>query len=214
MFQREKRAALDDIDMLTKLTARLPYPAGIRHVEPGAIAGPAFFPGGTGILDSDIPASASPGRYVPPGGALILGHNFHDVASWQASVSAGGEIGRTATWRNLVPMLTGFGIAPSTCFFTNAFMGLMERPGPMGTHPGHSDVGFRAACITLLRATIALQRPSIVLALGKQAPRLLAEAIPGLNGWRQRWSFKEFDSLRLHEVGLRTCLPGEARPMP
>ena len=114
----------------------------------------------------------------------------------------------TPTWRNLSRALAAFEVKHEACFFSNALMGLMERAGPCGSHPGHRDRAFRVGCIHVLEATLMAQRPRLVLALGKHAPRVLAGAVPGLDAWRRPWSFESFDAARLHEVGLDTLLPG------
>lgn len=204
--------AADDAGALATLARRLPYPPGIRHVEPGAIRGCAFFPGGTGILVGPVVRGSVPGRTLPVGGVLVLGHNFHDVGSYEDSVRRGHELD-TPTWRNLSNALAAFDIPHDACFFSNALMGLMERAGACGTHEGHRDQAFRAGCVQLLQATLTAQRPRLVLALGKYAPGVLAEAVPGLDAWRRAWTFPSFDTARLHEVGLKTFLPETSTKM-
>jgi hypothetical protein len=66
---------------------------------------------------------------------------------------------------------------------------------------------------TWLEATLMAQRPRLVLALGKHAPRVLAEAVPGLDAWRRPSSFESFDAARLHEAGLGALLPGTGNRM-
>jgi hypothetical protein len=203
---------LDDLDALIELVRELRHPPGILHVEPGRISGCAFFPGGTGILVGPDIHRSMPGRWLPVSGVLVLGHNFHDVANYERSVRLGDEL-NTPTWRNLSRSLEEFGIPLGICFFSNALMGLMERAGPCGTHIGHRDQAFRAGCVRVLAATLAIQRPRLVLALGKYSPRVLAEAVPGLESWQQDWSFPSFDAARLHEAGLQTHRPGTDVPM-
>jgi uracil-DNA glycosylase len=201
------------MDALIALARELHHLPGIRHVEPGDIRGCAFFPGGTGILVGPDVHSSKPGRTIPVGGVLVLGHNFHDVKSYNQSVEFGDEL-YTPTWRNLARALAAFGIPHDICFFSNALMGLMDRAGACGTHDGHRDQAFRAGCIGLLSATLAVQRPRLVLALGKYAPPMLAEAVPGLGSWRRGWTFPAFDAARSYEAGLQTFLPGTDTPMP
>ena len=64
------------LDALVLLVRGVPYPPGIRHVEPGGIRGCAFFPGGTGILAGPVLHEATPGHALPVGGVLVIGHNF------------------------------------------------------------------------------------------------------------------------------------------
>jgi hypothetical protein len=61
----------------------------------------AFFPGGTEVVIGDDPATALPGRKLPRGGTMVLGHNFDNVASYEQSIERGREFGWNTTWHNL-----------------------------------------------------------------------------------------------------------------
>src|SRR5690349_18686141 len=108
--------------LFTQLSQFGPYPIGVVPV-PGRIAGTAFFPGGAGLWDAQV------GKRLPRfplGGVMVLGHDFDSVRSFNKSYAAGTEVERLgdgryrtgATWRNLLPVLKGAGIAFDDCFFT------------------------------------------------------------------------------------------------
>jgi hypothetical protein len=80
------------LDALVSLVRGVPYPPGIRHVEPGGIRGCTFFPGGIGILAGPVLREATPSHALQVGGVLVLGHNFHDVGSYEKSVLRGHEL--------------------------------------------------------------------------------------------------------------------------
>ncbi len=112
---------MDDIEHLAALLPGIRYPTRVRLVVP-SIEGPAFFPGGTGVVVGRDVMSRKAGRTLPRGGAMVLGHNFHDVASYEASLAYGREDQHNPTWRNLVPFLEACGQSIERCF-------LLTRPG-------------------------------------------------------------------------------------
>jgi hypothetical protein len=75
---------MDDIASLTGLL-HFPHPNGIRPVF-ADIEGPAFFPGGTGVV-----AESRAGRDLPRGGILVLGHNFNTESSYERTKRRGRE---------------------------------------------------------------------------------------------------------------------------
>ena len=157
------------------------------------------------------PRTMTAGRILPRSGVLILGHNFHDKANYCKTVQRGGEIDRNATWRALLPFLRSCGIDPEACFYTNALMGLMDKAGATGAHRGHRVLAFRESCGQLLRATIDLQRPRLVLTLGRPATRFLGEVVDGLEAWARMSSFPRFDSGELWRAGLDLPRVGHGR---
>jgi hypothetical protein len=193
---------MDDIEHLSSLVRDIEHPDGICPVVPGRIRGAAFFPGGTGVVVGNDPRTMTAGRTLPRSGVLVLGHNFHDVANYEETVRRGGEIDRNATWRALLLFLRSCGINPEAGFYTNALMGLMDKAGATGSHPGHRAPAFRASCRRLLGATIDLQRPRLVLTLGRPATRFLGEVVGGLGSWARMSSFPRFDSGELWRAGL------------
>ncbi len=168
----------------------VPYPAGIAPAAMG-IPGPAFFPGGTGVLSGPDEA----GRCLPKGGTMIVGHNFGTVADYERAIRRGREHRDSRTWQALLPFLAACGIDPLQCFFTNALLGLLIGGSSMGSHPGHQDKAFRRACADVLRALIALQRPSLILVCGMPAAAFMAEVDPAMAQWAGARRFADLDQV-------------------
>lgn len=178
---------MDDIDQLTSLLD-FPLPAKLRHIRP-ELTGPAFFPAGTGIL-----RNGKPGRSLPQEGVMCLGHNFSNVEYYEKIKKNRGENLTTNTWGQLLPFLDACGIEIEECFFTNALMGIMDSKSNLKAVDDHQEEAFRADCLKLFRAALVLQRPRLVLALGKGSIRFLGEAFPqNLKGWEGLTDKKTFD---------------------
>ena len=200
----------NDADRLTALLNNIRYPAGISPVHPGAIERAAFFPGGTGMVIGNDPKTAMPGNNLPKGGTLVLGHHFGSVNSYDEVVNHGGEMDRQGTWPTLIRLLRECDIDLTECFFTNAFMGLMQTDSSLGSHKGHRDRDFRDDCKRVLTASIEMQQPRLILVLGGPARRFVGEVVEGLDAWRKNISFPMFDEQRLSESGLALRGPSGA----
>ena len=159
---------------------------------PTRIVGTAFFPGGSGLWR---PAPARHLPALPVGGVLIIGHDFGTVGQYVAALRAGHEpVERNATWRGLTARLDRAGISLTSCFFTNAYLGLRVSESPTGAFPGRADEDYWAACSAVLERTIALQQPRLIVTLGRFVPALLAQlATASLTGWRGHQSFAAID---------------------
>jgi hypothetical protein len=204
---------VDDIDYLTKLVDKVKYPPGIECVVPGPLQRVAFFPGGTGVVIGEDPATACPGRKLPRRGTMVLAHNFSNVTRYKQSVERGREFGPNPTWGNLTKLLHCCGIRLSDCFFTNAFLGLMKTARSTGSHTGHRDPGFQKACRDVLLESIKRQQPRLILVLGLRAGRMLSGVIKGLEVWSEATTFPRFDDMRLSDVGLHLRCPGTGAPL-
>jgi hypothetical protein len=206
---------MDDIDDLAALVSAVKavkYPTGIKKVIP-SLQRVAFFPGGTGVVIGDNLATARPGRKLPHGGTMVLGHNFSNVAAYDESIERGCELGRNPTWENLSKLLHSCGIRLSDCFFTNALLGLIETTTSMGKHAGHRDPDFRAACRHVLLESIKRQQPKLIIVLGPRARRMLGEVITGLEPWTKATTFPRFDAMRLSDAGLHLKCPDTEAPL-
>jgi uracil-DNA glycosylase len=169
----------DDIAHLIWLLD-FPYPEDIQPVL-ADLPGPAFFPGGSGVLSRGRAA-----RTLPRGGVMVLGHNFSTVKYYEGLRATGRENLNKDTWGKLLPFLAECGISVEECFFTNALMGLMRTKSNVGSVSGHEEVDFRKHCRRVFRATLCRQRPRLLLVLGKPAIRFVAEAFPDhLDFWRR-----------------------------
>jgi hypothetical protein len=154
------------------------YPAGVLPLG-GRISGTSFFPGGDGLWkeeDSSVD--------IPIGGVMVIGHNFDNVKGFQQSLLAGKEPLSSPTWRNLLQMLSNFSIAPSECFFTNAYVGVIDAESNVGDFPGGRSPIFVEKCLDLLAFEIEVQRPRLILTLGAFVPQLIASMSPSLATWR------------------------------
>ena len=154
---------MDDADRLKALLKRMPrhYPEGIRHAEM-LIRGPAFFPGGTGILAEGNQA----GRHLHKGGIMVVAHNFGTIQNYERAIAHGREDDRSPTWQALIPFLAECGIDPLRCFFTNALVGVLDGGSSIGCRREQRDTRYRAACADVLRGAMALQQPTLILACG------------------------------------------------
>jgi uracil-DNA glycosylase len=183
---------LDDLHPVEYLFERLrevaPYPPGVVPV-PGWIRGTAFFPGGTGLWQTgpELPP-------MPVGGVMILGHNFDTLAGFQRSLTHAGENLRGETWRNLLHLLDKVDIPRQRCFFTNAYMGLIDVPSALGRFPGAQDAAFVARCIWFLSEQIRVMRPRLICTLGKEVIPILAQLTPNLTFWRDIHGLPEMDA--------------------
>jgi hypothetical protein len=147
------------------------YPVGtvpVRH----HIRGTAFFSGGAGLYIED-PAAALPP--FPFGGVMVVGHNLDAEAPFLERVRSGRAHGDRRwpmrTWRNLYKLLDGAGVQPSTCFFTNVYVGLIAGSKPVGAYPGARDRDFTSWCDGFLRRQIARMRPRAIVSLGGASAR-------------------------------------------
>ena len=186
-------SGLHPVDLLFgRLSEVAPYPEALGVLPvPERIRGTAFFPGGSGLWgarpDTPLPA-------MPTGGVMILGQDFHSESGYRRSLAAGSESLSSPTWRNLLPVLTGAGIAPEQCFFTNAYMGLRAGNRATGRFPGARDPDFVERCRRFLGVQIQAQRPRLVVTLGMHAPAMLAPLSAQLTAWRGAANLAAIDS--------------------
>jgi hypothetical protein len=166
------------------------YPPGCLPV-PAPIPGIAFFPGGYGLYREDTNAPLPP---WPKGGIMVLGHDFHSVAGYQASVARGHEDPTQPTWRALTDLLGAARISPRSCFFTNVYMGLRET-GTTGRYPGSRSAEFVVACQEFLRRQVEAQAPRLILTLGAWVPAFLGTTFAAVSSWRRARSFRDLDTV-------------------
>ncbi len=166
------------------------YPKGVVPV-PKPIPGIAFFPGGYGLWrpDPSLPLPA-----MPTGGIMVVGHDFHSVVGYRASIKRGRESETQPTWRVMLDVFARAGISPETCFFTNVYMGLRAGRATTGPFPGASDQSFVEHCLRFLALQLRVQRPSIVITLGVNVPPLLGRLSPALAEWTTGRGIKHLDT--------------------
>jgi uracil-DNA glycosylase len=159
-----------------------PYPEGVAPV-PGRLSGIGFFPGGAGLWNVER-GTLPP---LPANVTMILGHNLDSESNYRKSMARGCENLKGSTWRQL----TGFlgrvfpedGDVLGRCFFTNFFMGLIAQGSSVGRFPGARDRAFVERCRAFLLRQIEIVRPSVLIVLGGDVPRLLAPLAPELSPW-------------------------------
>ena len=185
-----------------QLRARLvevePYPRDVCAV-PEELSFTAFFPGGAGVMLSEDGGKPA----FPWGGVMIVGHNFYHLAGFEKMRQKRTRDAGTPTWRNLLSTLKRADIAPETCFFTNAYQGLMETESSMGAFPGARDEAFVERCRDFFRVQLAVQKPRLVLTLGVHVPPFLAPLSDELKSrWRGEKKPLTFAQIDENEGGL------------
>lgn len=166
-----------------------PYPPGVVPV-PALIERTAFFPGGRGLWYQRQQTSAP---WMPRGGFMILGHDFHSEAGYRESFDRGYEPKTQPTWRNLLSLLDRARIDPTQCFFTNVYMGLRSGTATTGKFPGATNPAFVERCLAFLRTQLDVLQPRVVLTLGRFVPPLIGRLSDDLAAWRGAASLRRID---------------------
>ena len=173
------------VEHLFGLLKGFSYPDGLVPV-PQRIPGTAFFPGGYGLwrkTRGGLPP-------MPCGKVMVLGNNFDSECGYRKSLQKGDEL-HTPTWQNLLQLFGSVGIRPEDCFFTNAYMGLLAScPSNTGESPGARNSTFRKCCESFFAEQIAVQKPRLILALGRFVPEFIAPLSRDLAEWTEwrKWS--------------------------
>jgi hypothetical protein len=115
------------------------------------------------------------GKVLPYGGVMYLGHYFDKVDGFTQSVKRGHE--ENLTWRKIREAVLTH-LPEDRIWFTNYFMGVTlgsSNNGPLDrTTPGFSD--YEQDCWSFFRLQVALQKPRVIVALGKEVVRALGVA--------------------------------------
>lgn len=175
------------------------YPNGVVAV-PAAIPGTSFFPGGFGLWGAE---AGRPLPMFPYRGVMVLGHDFHSEAGYQASVARGRESIKQPTWRNLVDVFTRADIPLERCFFTNYYMGLRAGAVTTGPFPGARNESFTRHCQSFLIDQLRAQRPQLLITLGVHVPLAVASLSPDLNDWGSQRGIKHLDRVGPVRKGVR-----------
>lgn len=168
------------------------YPLAVVCPVRTPIAGTAFFPGGHGLWMEGIGVGLPA---FPLAKVMILGQDFHSEARYRISFQNGKEDLENFTWGNLRRLLQSVGIGESSCFFTNAYMGLRCGGRASGPFPGAKNkyAHFAACCRAFLDEQIAAQRPRLILALGVCVTKAIAPLSPDLKVWAGAMTFQKID---------------------
>lgn len=189
----DRDAILHPVEQLfQELSKVAPYPEGVVPV-PGRLSGIGFFPGGAGLWN--VERGALPA--LPANLTMILGHNLDSEPNYRESMARGSENLNGSTWRQLTGFLRRVfpedGDVLGRCFFTNFFMGLIAHGSSVGRFPGARDRAFVERCRSFLLRQIELVRPSVLIVLGGDVPRLLAPLAPAFSPWAGATSVADLD---------------------
>lgn len=175
--------------LFEKARTLAPYPPGVVPI-PKLIDGVGFFPGASGLWDARPNAPLPP---LPIGQVMVLGHNFDSEAGYRASLANQGEDMTCGTWPNLLRVLGQIRISRPSCWFTNAYMGVIAGRNNTGEFPGSRDHAFVRRCQDFLAEQIATQRPRLIITLGAYVPPFIATLSRDLQAWQGCYSLKDLD---------------------
>lgn len=149
------------------------------------LSGLGFFPGGRGLWELND-------QTVADKSVMVLGQDFGTETYFLGLKDSEKET--LPTWRNLLILLKEANVKPSDCFFTNAFLGLRSGSANMtGKSPAWENLHFVSACQGFFLIQFALQKPRIILVLGENPARFLADLSLGLSAWKRFSSIKSLD---------------------
>ena len=172
------RQALDLLDR---------YPRGVVKV-PQPVDGTAFFAAGPGLY-CDQPPSIAGLPPFPVGKTVFVGNNLDAEVPYRERLASGVAHGDRSQpmriWQGLYQLLDAAGLDPRDCFFTSAYVGLIEGDKPTGRFPGASDSDFSAWCEDFLRLQIATMKPAVLATIGADARRFVAQLTPDLREWKR-----------------------------
>ena len=197
-----------EIKCLFNEQKKLYYPNGVEPVS-RMLCSTAFFPGGSGLWNAP-PKEALPYSLqefcsffknsnpptMPKRKIMILANDFGSKDGYErVRNNPYANLNSSSTWRNLLELLYHAGIKPKNCFFTNAYMGLRLEGEDEGPSPGAADREFIKRCEAFfLDEQISVQKPCLILALGKHAIRFIARLSPDLTGWKECKTFPALDN--------------------
>lgn len=176
---------MNEIDFLLKLVCSYKYPESMFCIN-GEITSVAFFPGGKGTFDHSNTISDKP--------IMVLGQDF-DTKGNYVKLRDGfrADPRENPTWRNLLQFLENNGIMPDCCFFTNAILGARNSNNSVGKSPGLKNRAFAQFCKGFFLQELAIQKPHLILVLGRHAAKFLGELSPDLKPWSSSISIAELD---------------------
>jgi hypothetical protein len=139
------------------------YPDGVIAV-PGPycpVPGQGFYPGGRGYRNASFPL----------GKVMYLGHNFDKLRGLRESVARGYE--ENLTWRRIRDSIFPY-LPEEHIWFTNYFMGVLVRDTNIGEITRTSTFAhFEEDCWNFFKLQVSLQKPRVIVALGKEVVRVL-----------------------------------------
>jgi len=182
----------DDISILNELQKHIRYPQTYFRVDcddPNTgLKKRGFYPVGRGLWNNED-------RIVSGKTIMVLGQDFGGYEGYYRSIQEGEESVNGPTWRNLLKLLDDAKIDLDKVFFTNAVMGQRKK----GLASIKNDVwvkekDFLIDNLNFLKMQILVQRPKVILVLGKEAFPILKALHPALKDLKSGMSFLQLDS--------------------
>ncbi len=170
---------------------------------PEMICQTAFFPGGSGLWlgeSSSLGASAN-WPPMPKKKVMVLGNDFGQKGWHEKCLRENARDWKSKTWMHLRLLLQDTGIKPKNCFFTNAYMGLRSIGKSTGPSPGMADPKFVERCESFfLDKQLPVQKPRLIIVLGAEARKFIAQLSSDLAKWKECKTFLELDDSDLGPV--------------
>ena len=179
--------------LFTQLKTKCQYPRGVIPV-PFMLGRTAFFPGGAGLWGTDPQKPLPP---FPVEKVMVLGNNFGSTDGnngWKECVARDGDILEGPAWTNLISLWKKANIVLEKCFFTNAYMGLIEGEDQTATFPGANDPAYLKWARPFFIEQLKAQLPKLIIVLGVPARDFIAAMSNSLTSWRSCKNWKELDA--------------------
>ncbi|EKD25918.1 MAG: hypothetical protein ACD_79C01444G0001 [uncultured bacterium] len=156
------------------------YPESISRME-GMLLGTAFFPGGQGLFIENPQHEPE----FPFGKIMVLGQDFDNATGFRDTIQKGvyDELD-SKTWIYMRPLFEHAEINLYDCFFTNAIMGVRNTEGNIGTSPAFNSPEFLQQCRQFFIHQLTIQKPKLVIVLGKNVARFLMPISGDFNAWK------------------------------
>jgi uracil-DNA glycosylase len=194
LFNERKEIALDRYEKV------VPVPEMIRQT--------AFFPGGSGLWLGESGLLGAPANWppMPKEKVMVLGNDFGQKWWHEKCLRANARDWKSKTWMHLRLLLQDAGIQPEDCFFTNAYMGLRSTGKSTGPSPGMVDPKFVERCqLFFLDKQLPMQKPRLILVLGAEARKFIAQLSADLAEWKDCKTFSALDDSDLGPVVNKVC---------
>jgi uracil-DNA glycosylase len=151
--------------------------SGMAPLGTNIESGLGFFPYSNGLWEGKNARAT-----FPLNGIMILGQDF-GTTGYVEKLKSLPESEGLPTWRNIKKLMKECGINMSDCFFTNAIMGVRIAGEPMvGKSPPfkrkhHGGKDFLDACYTFFEHQVAVQKPKMIICLGKWPLEMLSQRV-------------------------------------
>jgi uracil-DNA glycosylase len=184
----------DDISLLNAFQKLIQYPSNYFQVDcdnpQSGLSGLGFYPVGRGLWEEQD-------RSLKKKRIMVLGQDFGGHEGYTKSIADGMESVNGPTWRNLLELLKDSNVDLADVFFTNAVMGQRQKGlSSVKNDAWVKENEFLQDNLDFLKLQILVQRPEVILVLGKEAFPILKQLHPVLEELRTDLSFEKLDSPR------------------